>query len=296
MPLDYDPSRLALLHPEHGPTVFALGANASTSALAVEAARLAYLRAEWSATEYQRLVRALALAGFSMPTLLQHPRTNGQGYAALREQDGLALLAFRGTQPDQIGDLVTDAKTMYCDWPYGPGQVHEGFCETALGLWSAVRKWLDNRAPHRQRLLICGHSLGAAIATLLALPAQATHAITLGSPRVGNTDFSQHLAQSTCQIVRLVNCCDVVTDLPPPALGFSHVGQMRYIDRDGKLHDNPTTEQVQSDRIQAHLDYLHTHAFRSGTLLTRSLADHAPINYVRAFWPPKLPASPASWA
>ena len=41
---------------------------------------------------------------------------------------------------------------------------------------------------------------------------------------------------------------------------------------------------AEADREAARLDYLRHDALRSGTLLARELADHAPINYIRAFW------------
>jgi hypothetical protein len=85
-------------------------------------------------------------------------------------------------------------------------------------------------------------------------------------------------------ITRVVHCCDVVTELPPALLGFVHGGELIYIDRDGTRHPGAAPALIDSDRQLARLDYLARYAFRAGTLLARDLADHAPINYVRAFW------------
>src|SRR5438034_10705572 len=112
MTMAYDASRRALLQPERGPTVFSAGRTPpGTEALACEAARLAYVRAEESSADLQHLTAALAAAGYGAPTLFDHAGTDGQGYGAL-DADGSALLAFRGTQPDRAGDLVIDAKTV----------------------------------------------------------------------------------------------------------------------------------------------------------------------------------------
>lgn len=285
MPITYDPSRAALLQPERGDTAFRNGPPASAEALAAEAARLAYVRVEESQAERDRLAAALALAGFDAPALFNDPATDGQGYGALRT-DGLGLLAFRGTQPDRLGDLATDVGFLFRAWDHGAGQVHAGFRGTALGLWPEVKAWLDGPARGRQGLMVCGHSLGAAIATLLAGPAQATQLITIGSPRVGDATFAAGItATAGLEVTRIVDCCDVVTEIPPALVGFEHAGRLTYIDRNGGVAANATTEFINADRLQARIDYLAQHAFRFGTVLTRDLADHAPVNYVRAFWP-----------
>jgi pimeloyl-ACP methyl ester carboxylesterase len=148
-----------------------------------------------------------------------------------------------------------------------------------------VQAWLAGPARQRQRLIVCGHSLGAAVATLLAAPAGADHLLTIGSPRVGDAAFMAALQNTPgIAITRIVHCCDVVTELPPALLGFVHGGELIYIDRDGTRHPGAAPALIDSDRQQARLDYLARYAFRAGTLLARDLADHAPINYVRAFW------------
>ena len=58
MPLTYDPSRNALYHPEQRDTIFESGQTYSPVQLAVEAARLAYYRAEESASE--RALKAMS--------------------------------------------------------------------------------------------------------------------------------------------------------------------------------------------------------------------------------------------
>ena len=134
--------------------------------------------------------------------------------------------------------------------------------------------------------MVCGHSLGAAIATLLARPAQATHLITIGSPRVGDATFAAGITATLgLEVTRIVDCCDVVTEIPPTQAGFEHAGRLTYIDRNGGVAADAATEFINADRLQARIDYLAQHAFRFGTVLSRDLADHAPVNYVRAFWP-----------
>ncbi|MDN3922440.1 lipase family protein [Roseateles violae] len=282
--IPYDASRKALFHPEARETLFAQGlATGDEVQLALEAARLAYYRYDEEAEQLERLAQALALAGFGRPELFSHADSDGQGYGCVNAE-GLGLLAFRGTQPDHVGDLVSDVRFVLKPWELGRGKVHAGFRHTALGLWPEVQRWLAAARP--QRLIVCGHSLGAAIATLLALPAGAQRLVTLGSPRVGDADFAADLEASSLEPLRVVGCCDVVTELPPAGLDFRHVGaDFVYIDRAGQRHASPSAELIDADRQAARHAYLGEQAFRLGTVLIRDLADHAPINYLRAFWP-----------
>ena len=283
--LPYDASREALFLPERGPSMFGRSQPPDELALAGEAARLAYIRAEESDDEAARLADSLALAGFAAPTLFDDESTDAQGYAAQRS-DGLALVAFRGTQPDRIGDLCGDLGFVPAPALAGFGLVHGGFRDSAQALLPQVTEWLQGPGRARRRLLVCGHSLGAAIATLLAASMQADHLVTIGSPRVGDRRFAAGIsALAGLTITRVVNCCDVVTELPPELPLFTHVGQLVYIDREGRMRLEPPPAFVEADRAQARAEYLHAYAFRNGTVLLRDIADHAPINYVRGMWP-----------
>ena len=145
-------------------------------------------------------------------------------------------------------------------------------------------QWLSSAASHRRRLLLCGHSLGAALATLFAGLVEPTDVITIGSPRVGDIDFIDSLPARA--MTRIVNCADVVPTLPPGITAYHHVGKLLYIDKDGVLHDNPETPFVLKDRLTGQA----AHAARvlaqprAQALPARALADHAPVNYLRAFF------------
>ncbi len=130
------------------------------------------------------------------------------------------------------------------------------------------------------RLLITGHSLGAALATLLASQHQPTALYTFGSPRVGDTRFVETL--QSVDNHRYVDCCDIVTRVPLPVMGYDHVGVPEYIDRNGAITLNPPKETIVQDRFDAVEDYLLKYAFQVGNVGARELADHAPINYVSA--------------
>ena len=280
--IEYDASPDALFHPEKRPTMFVGRPDATLPGLAVEAARLAYLPAESDPAESRRLAHALRLAGFAAPTHFVDRATGAYGYGSLRAADGLALLAFRGRQPDDPKDLMADLALLPTPW--AGGQVHSRFARAAVSLEAPLLHWLSSAASHRRRLLLCGHSLGAALATLFAGLVEPSDVITIGSPRVGDIDFIDSLPARA--MTRIVNCADVVPTLPPGITAYHHVGKLLYIDKDGALHDNPETPFVLKDRLTGQAG----HAARvlaqpcEQTLPARALADHAPINYLRAFF------------
>ncbi|WP_345533635.1 lipase family protein [Viridibacterium curvum] len=281
--MPYDPTRVSLYHPERQDTVFIADKQYSATQIAVEASRLAYVRAEHSESpEFARLQKALERVGYGDLVLLEDKKTNSQGFGCTRISDGCALLAFRGTQADELGDIAVDVQASLVNWTEAKGQVHKGFAQAALALKSQVSSWIQSRQIKADRLTICGHSLGAAIAVLTASNLRPKRLVTIGCPRVGDTQFVTTLAGVDC--TRIVNCCDVITEVPPSLFGYEHVGPTTYIRRDGSVISNPAADDIVDDRREAREEYMLNQSWRVGTVLFRDLSDHAPINYVRAFF------------
>jgi pimeloyl-ACP methyl ester carboxylesterase len=87
----------------------------------------------------------------------------------------------------------------------------------------------------------CGHSLGAALATLAADRYPATRGVcTFGCPRVGDNTFAAAFnANRANKTLRYVNHHDVVTHVPAPLFGYKHVNQRQFIARDGAVSGTP---------------------------------------------------------
>ena len=92
---------------------------------------------------------------------------------------------------------------------------------------------------HEKTLWFCGHSLGAAIATICAFRCQQTLALpnpqelhTFGSPRVGCKRYVKH---ADVKHFRWVHNNDIVTRVPPPWMGYRHGGEEVYLDRHGRI-------------------------------------------------------------
>ena len=241
-----------------------------------EAARLAYYRAEASALERARLAAALAQAGFDAPVFFQDAATFAFG--SLHAADGSALVAFRGTQPDEIRHLATNLQAQQTEWTESGGRAHAGFCKAARAVLPKIEAWLAAGAREHSRLILAGHSLGAALATLAATVLRPALLVTLGSPRVGDAEFVAGLAD--CHTIRLVDGCDVVTQMPPALSFYAHAGAVTYITCiDAQCVDDPAPSLIEADRAEGRGRYAAEHAWKPGSVLLRELADHAPINY-----------------
>jgi hypothetical protein len=280
MSLTYDPSRTALYHPGLRDTLFQSGQAYSPLQLAVEAARLAYYPAEHSASERARLEEALARAGFSGLSLFSDANSGAAAFAARRDGDGVALLAFRGTEPDDYRDLITNLRANLVAWPESAGRAHNGFAVAVRALRPQILRWIEDAKPDANKLILTGHSLGAAMATLAATIWRPAWLATFGSPRVG--DAALIATVGARHIVRLIDCCDAVTDVPPELGGYIHLESSTYLTRDARAVENPARSFVMSDRARARADYSLQYSWRFWRNVSiRDLADHALINYAR---------------
>jgi hypothetical protein len=322
----YDTSSDALLRPAHN-AVFFQGwvpevDNRNHDLLCAEMSRLAYAPRDV-------IERSLQDIGFSVPghiggeSLEERKASLGtQGFVAHNPEDGLTVLAFRGTESDKPEDLLVDGETFQRERPQSEGcRVHSGFARCWDRVSDRVNQLLANR---QDTLLVTGHSLGAALATLAAIDVKPTKLITFGSPLVGNEKLGALLAGT--KIRRYVNCCDLIARIPPEELDREHVGQLleELADLDTLGHFGGFARgaiQVNSSVFTSvlHILHLETHfthvapalyidqtgtiqrqirdedriqdqetARRSFTRTAasaplRDLADHTPINYVSAF-------------
>jgi pimeloyl-ACP methyl ester carboxylesterase len=154
-------------------------------------------------------------------------------YVAWR--DGLVIVAFRGTQPDDKRDLLTDLNIRFM--PRRAGRVHCGFMEALDDIWPALEAELTTLAG--RKVWFCGHSLGGALATLAADRFAETRGVcTFGCPLVGDAafadDFNDRLRD---KCFRYVNHHDIVTRVPPSVISYTHVASARFIARDGSISE-----------------------------------------------------------
>ncbi len=199
--------------------------------------------------------------GFTETRFLQEKET--QGYIA--SNDHLLLIAFRGTEPTKLKDILTDIQLVLTPGPVG--QVHSGFHFALQQVWSELIDHFHGLY-QGQPVWLTGHSLGAALATLATArlifdPADRLRIqglYTYGSPRVGDEVFATQFDR-VCKpfTFRFRNNNDVVTRVPVPAIfgpKYRHVGRLCYFDAAGALRFRMSAREMLWDRIRGRLDDL----------------------------------------
>jgi pimeloyl-ACP methyl ester carboxylesterase len=135
-------------------------------------------------------------------------------------------------------------------WGAKTPAIHRGFSAAYGRLRDEMLTELQSQlavAPAR-RILCCGHSLGGALSTLLALdcrtvlgvPDAQVTCITFGSPRVGNRAFARRFAVAVSDSWRVVNLDDFISNYPKRKLqGYDHVPRCVLVTGDGNLILDP---------------------------------------------------------
>jgi hypothetical protein len=158
------------------------------------------------------------------------------GILAINEADPNDIfIAIRGTLT--IWEWLQDAKFLLIPFKQvaGSGLVEDGFADMydsmSLSPACATSSFIQSVAallPPTANVTIAGHSLGASLATLLALDLAANTKFnpvlyTLASPRTGDLTFSHVFNNVVRSAYRVANRLDVVPKVPPPLMYF-HVG------------------------------------------------------------------------
>ncbi|KAJ0245500.1 putative triglyceride lipase [Hirschfeldia incana] len=165
------------------------------------------------------------------------------------------VIAFRGTEQTKWKDLQTDLMLV----PVGLNperiggdfkeevQVHSGFLSAydsvrirIISLLKMAIGYIDDVAEREDKwhVYVTGHSLGGALATLLAIELASSQlakrgAITVtmynfGSPRVGNKKFADVYNQKVKDSWRVVNHRDIIPTVPR-LMGYCHVAHPVFL-------------------------------------------------------------------
>jgi len=210
------------------------------------------------------------------------------------------LVAFRGTE--SLGDWIADLNLASINRPYGT--IHRGFHFAYQDIRPQVEQALATLG--NRQLLLTGHSLGAALATIAAVELSDRFRIagiyTYGQPRVGTSGFRSFFNQRFGnKLYRFVNDDDIVPRIPP---GYLHVGKLFHFNPQGSLESTlestaPATETTEPRPLtpaefdQLRADLLATRASRqvgAAEALTPtpalegffpSISDHSMDEYIR---------------
>ena len=207
------------------------------------------LFAKLSSIAYNNIKEAKSQAkklGFTITEFYE--KDGAQAYRFMNKTD--LVIACRGTQPTEFNDLKADLKALPV-MAETVGRVHVGFKTEVDDIWPMIEQDINRKVNVTKTLWFCGHSLGAAMATIMA--SRAKHNIelndpvelfTYGSPRVGWKKYCNSL-----NVVhhRWKNNNDIVTTVPLAIMGFKHHGTQHYINAYGNVR-KPTGWQMLKDR------------------------------------------------
>jgi triacylglycerol lipase len=153
------------------------------------------------------------------------------------------LIAFTGSESPP--DWLTNLANVIDPGPFPESFVHEGFQDALFPVVLKVCTALQEYNPHQNKSIwITGHSLGGALAVLLAAmlvadetPVQGLY--TFGAPRVGDATFAKELDQKMNNLgsYRVENDGDIIPHLPPKFLRFRHSGKAILFGKDGRRID-----------------------------------------------------------
>ena len=208
--------------------------------------------------------------------------------------DRFAIVAFRGSEArlregdkdprHVIADWLADLDFLPEPWDHG-GNVHRGFKNALQEVWPELEGHIAKLQKNNRKIWMTGHSLGAALATLAADRYGNIQGIyTYGSPRVGDQEFKDDF---NVNAYRFANNSDIVTKVPPANM-YCHVGELKYIDNDGTIHDNTNRWSRWADEIEGKFKNVFN-AFgktRRGftEVLLDPIVDHVPTLYAIHIW------------
>jgi triacylglycerol lipase len=177
-----------------------------------------------------------------------YEKDGAQAYRFMNKTD--LVIACRGTEPTEFNDISADLKALPV-MAETISRVHQGFKAEVDELWPAITEDINRKANLGKTLWFCGHSLGAAMATIMASRClhdkELTNPVelyTFGSPRVGWRGYVKSLGVTHH---RWKNNNDIVTTVPLWAMGYVHHGTEHYLNAYGKYR-KPTGWQLFKDK------------------------------------------------
>ena len=209
----------------------------------------------------------------SLVKWIENKKSDTQGFVAIKNKS--IYVVWRGSESKK--DFQNDASIDKVPFIEDGEKVHIGFkyCwESVLGdTYDAIDTALEDLQGEATYIIVCGHSLGGAIATLYAhsikkhYPEYNIKSVTIGSPRVGNKVFKENYDKSEIDTLRIVHNNDLVTHTP--YIGFYHVNYQVRLDNNGN--------KLKRDTSLSAL-WLYLRSLFSG----KNIKDHMSDGYIKA--------------
>jgi len=179
--------------------------------------------------------------GIKKVNWMNDSKTDTQGFTAL-SSDTLYIV-WRGSSSPK--DFLKDAQVKKVNFVEPGEKVHNGFY-TAFesvkeDLYSSINYIISNKLDKIKSVVICGHSLGAALTVISSYMickdfpqiAHLVKNVTIGCPRVGNSIFKDNYNKLVTKSIRIVNDKDLVTRIPK--IGYTHINEGITLNEKGEV-------------------------------------------------------------
>jgi len=208
------------------------------------------------------------LTGFVATYYIYDPSHDTRGYIGYTSSQQTIYVSFRGSE--SIKNWLDNLDAILTDYPNcGNCEVHRGFYEAEQDSINNVVqqvKSLKNQFPSYS-VIVTGHSLGAALATLTALDlvhqgVSSVRMFNFGSPRIGNDEFAAYTSSLLGDRSRVTHHKDMVVHSPMHER-FTHISS-EYYQYDDSMNlktcsgyeDGDCSYQWHITNIDDHLNYL----------------------------------------
>ncbi|MCJ1392727.1 hypothetical protein MMC18_005598 [Xylographa bjoerkii] len=176
--------------------------------------------------------------------------TDDTGFVAIDDKNRMVIVAFRGS--DSWTNWVVNLEmirvaTGWCD----DCNVHDGYWKSWHEIKDRIVPLLEKAVEEHPeyRIIITGHSLGAAIATIAAAEVRMigphfmkfTELYSYGSPRVGNRPLAAFLSTHSKLSYRITAADDPIPRMPGAVLGYRHFSPEYWIPTHG---DQPSASDI----------------------------------------------------
>lgn len=179
--------------------------------------------------------------GFVPVYAIDEAKYDVQGIVGYMPSKSTIYLAYRGST--SLQDWLDNINDIHTDYPLCSGcKVHKGFYKAQQDVYSIVQKYVvDLMAKFpTYTVLITGHSLGAALASLTSLslladgsvPSSRLRLFNFGSPRVGNDNFAAYASSTLLDHNRVTHHKDIVPHVPMHEF-YTHMNGEWYEDDSG---------------------------------------------------------------
>jgi triacylglycerol lipase len=166
------------------------------------------------------------------------PMADTHCFLARHNQTGITIVAFAGTDPLSLANWVSDFNAR----PDKKTGAAEGYQGAADAVTNDLLQLLARSVPQDGKLIVTGHSLGGAIAALIAARIEKEHrsvkaVYTYRMPRPGDQGLvdSYNAAGLGMRTYRMVHGHDIVATVAPSSFGFLHLGRVLTCERLAKF-------------------------------------------------------------